>query len=91
MSTRRKFTSKFKSKVAIEALQERLSIQEIAQKYQLHPNQIQKWKREFLDNAAQVFESEKSSKKDPQKEQQKLYEKIGQLQVEVDFLKQALS
>ena len=91
MSKRRKFTSKFKSKVALEALQERLSIKEIAQKYQLHPNQIQKWKREFLDNAEQVFESDNASKKDSGREQQKLYEKIGQLQVEVDFLKKALS
>jgi transposase-like protein len=91
MSTRRKFSSKFKTKVAIEALQEKLTKQELAQKYQLHPNQIQKWKREFLDNADQVFESDNASKKDPEKEQQKLYEKIGQLQVEVDFLKNALS
>ncbi|MBS3777438.1 MAG: transposase [Bacteroidales bacterium] len=91
MSTRRKFSSKFKTKVAIEALQEKLTKQELAQKYQLHPNQIQKWKRAFLDNADQVFESDNASNKDPEKEQQKLYEKIGQLQVEVDFLKKALS
>lgn len=92
MSTRRKFTSKFKSKVAIEALQERLSVQEIAQKHQIHPNQVQKWKREFLNNAEQVFEKESTKKKTAaEKEQQQLYKKIGQLQVEVDFLKNALS
>jgi transposase len=92
MSKRRNFTSKFKSKVAIEALQERLSAQEIAQKYQIHPNQVQKWKREFLDNAEQVFEKDSTKKKTAaEKEQQELYKKIGQLQVEVDFLKNALS
>ena len=92
MSKRRNFTSKFKSKVAIEALQERLSAQEIAQKYQIHPNQVQKWKREFLNNAEQVFEKDSPKKKTAaEKEQQELYKKIGQLQVEVDFLKNALS
>ena len=92
MSNRRKFTSKFKSKVVIEALQERLSVLEIAQKYQIHPNQVQKWKREFLNNADQVFEKNSTKKKTAAgKEQQELYKKIGQLQVEVDFLKNALS
>ena len=92
MSQRRKFTSKFKTKVAIEALQEKLTKQEIAQKYQIHPNQVQKWKREFLDNAEQVFDKDQNKKKTSvEKEQQELYKKIGQLQVEVDFLKNALS
>ena len=92
MNKRRKFTSKFKTTVAIEALQEKLTKQELAQKYQIHPNQVQKWKREFLDNAEQVFEKDQSKKHDSgEKEQQRLYEKIGQLQVEVDFLKNALS
>ncbi|MBS3770887.1 MAG: DUF6261 family protein [Bacteroidales bacterium] len=66
--------------------------QEIAQKYQIHPNQVQKWKREFLNNAEQVFEKDSTKKKTAaEKGQQELYKKIGQLQVEVDFLKNALS
>lgn len=88
--TRRKFTAKFKAKFAIEALQERMSLQEIASKYEIHPNQISQWKRQFLDGAESVFEGDKSAKeeqKELQQEQDKLYKKIGRLQVENDFLK----
>jgi transposase len=91
MSKRRSFSAKFKTKVVLEALQERLSLQEIAQKYQIHPNQIRKWKNEFLNNAETVFDKGSQSKKRDLKEEEKLYKKIGQLQVEVDFLKNALS
>jgi transposase len=91
MSKRRKFSAKFKTKVVLEALQERLSLQEIAQKYQIHPNQIHKWKNEFLNNAESVFDKGSQSKKRDLQEEEKLYKKIGQLQVEVDFLKNALS
>jgi len=91
ISKRRTFSPKFKTKVVLEALQERLSLQEIAQKYQIHPNQIHKWKNEFLNNAETVFDKGSQSKKRDMKEEEKLYKKIGQLQVEVDFLKNALS
>ena len=49
--TRRKFTSKFKAKVAIEALKERDSLTVFAQKYELLPQQITNWKREFLEGS----------------------------------------
>lgn len=91
--SRRKFTAKFKAKVAIEALQERMTIQQIASKYEIHPNQISQWKRQFLDGAESVFESDTSAKdqqKELQSEQDKLYKKIGRLQVENDFLKKSL-
>lgn len=88
--TRRKFTAKFKAKVAIEALQERMTLHEIASKYEIHPNQISQWKRQFLDGAESVFEIDntvKEDKKELQQEQDKLYKKIGRLQIENDFLK----
>lgn len=92
MKSRRKFTAEFKAKVAIEALKERETITELAKRYDLHPNQITTWKREFLNKASQVF-SEGSSRvvKGEDKEKQKLYEVIGQQKVEIDFLKNALS
>jgi len=87
--TRRKFSSSFKTKVVLEALKERLTIQELSTKFEIHPGQISSWKKEFLDNASSAFESETSAdKSDDQK--QKLYSKIGQLQVENDFLKHVL-
>jgi len=57
--TRRKFTSAFKAKVAIEALKERETLSELAKRFDLHPNQISMWKREFLDNADQKTKKKK--------------------------------
>jgi transposase-like protein len=54
---RRKFSAAFKSKVAIEALKEQMTLQELAKKFDVHPNQITGWKREFIENASVVFES----------------------------------
>jgi transposase len=92
MKSRRKFTAEFKAKVAIEALKERESVIDLAKRFDLHPNQITNWKREFLDKASFVF-SEGSAvlEKTEDKEKQKLYEVIGQQKVEIDFLKKALS
>jgi transposase len=60
--TRRKFTSKFKAKVAIEALKDRDSLTVLAQKYELLPQQITNWKREFLEGSESVFEGKVKSK-----------------------------
>jgi len=92
MKSRKKFTAEFKAKVAIEALKERESITDLAKRYDLHPNQITTWKREFLNKASSVFsEVSASGDKSDDKEKQKLYEVIGQQKVEIDFLKKALS
>ena len=53
--SRRKFTAEFKAKVAIEAIKEIKTISELAQLYQVHPNLITHWKKEFLANAGKVF------------------------------------
>ncbi|MEI7935030.1 MAG: transposase [Chlorobiaceae bacterium] len=91
--TRRKFNPEFKTKVVIEALGERLTLTELAQKYELHPNQITLWKREFLDRAPEVFskgEKAQKTEEDFTREAEQLYKTIGQLKVEVDWLKKKL-
>ena len=89
--TRRKFTSKFKTKVVLEALKERHSLAELAQKYHVHPTQISGWKRDFLSSAESVFEKGKTDKRsESEKKNDQLLKTIGQLKVENDFLKDAL-
>ena len=86
---RRKFTSAFKAKVAIEAIKEDMTIQELSVKHQVHPSQITTWKKEFLENANLVFDSKRQEIKDDSKDKI-LYSKIGELQIEIDFLKKVL-
>ena len=89
--SRRKYTSKFKTKVVLEALKEKNTLAELAQRYEIHPQQITNWKREFLNNADQVFDKGKKSKKSELEEKEdQLLKVIGQLKVENDFLKNAL-
>ena len=95
MSTtpRRKFKADFKAKVALAALKEQQTIEEICKKFDIHPTQANQWKREFLANAATLFD--KDSKEllvqDNEKLLQELYAQIGQLKVENDFLKKKLN
>ncbi len=83
---RQKHSGAFKAKVAIEALQERESLSELSKKYGIHPNMITRWKKEFLERAPQLFDTTHPADKD-EKDLEKLYAKIGQLEIENDFLK----
>ena len=87
---RRKFSAAFKAKVAIEALRERYSLSELAERFELHPNQISQWKQAFLANSEQVFSTPKSQEEENPVDVEKLYAKIGQLEMERDFLKKSL-
>lgn len=88
---RRKFTSKFKTKVVVEALSERYTLAQLADRHKLHPNQISQWKNQFLSNAETVFDKGVKTQKDAaDEEKDQLLKTIGKLKVEVDFLKDAL-
>ncbi|MBK8501563.1 MAG: transposase [Saprospiraceae bacterium] len=88
---RRKFTSKFKTKVVLEAIKERQSAKELAERFKLTPQQISTWKREFLDNADQVFDgNSKNNKSEEEEKNDELLRVIGQQKVEIDFLKKNL-
>jgi transposase-like protein len=86
---RRKFTGAFKAKVAIEALKERETLAELSKRFEVHPNMISKWKQEFLERSAEIFD--KKSDADSEVDADKLYAKIGQLEIENDFLKKSLN
>ena len=90
--SRRKFTTKFKTKVVLEALKERSTLTVLSQKHGLLPQQITNWKREFLDGAEKVFEGKSKSKKtEAQEREESLLKIIGEQKVDIDFLKKALS
>lgn len=90
MKKRRKFTAEFKSKVALEALREQQPIHEIAKRHQLHPTQVTQWKKELLSNASSIFESARDKDEEAFRhkvKEDRLYKEIGQLKMDVDFLK----
>ena len=89
---RRKFTKEFKLKVILEALKERSTVKELCQNYELYPTQISNWKQAFLDKAMSTMDAKdlKEVESDNQEEKEKLYAKIGQLQMELDYLKKKL-
>jgi transposase-like protein len=91
MRTRRRFTADFKAKVALEALRGDRTIQEIAAKHQVHPNQVSAWKRQALDGLGAVFSNGSDAVlRDHEAEIDRLHAKIGQLTVERDFLSKGL-
>jgi putative transposase len=87
MRTRRRFTAEFKARVALEALRGDKTVQEIAAKHQVHPNQVSAWKRQALDGLSEVFSNgPDQERQDHETEIRDLHAKIGQLTVERDFL-----
>ena len=90
MSTikRKIFTGEQKAKVALAAIKGHKTVNEIAQEYAVHPTQVNQWKKDLLANAGQVFEGKRGPKPpDPGVDQDRLYAKIGQLNMELDWLK----
>ncbi|MBS1764007.1 MAG: transposase [Bacteroidetes bacterium] len=88
---RRKLTGSFKAKVALEALQEKKTIVQLAAEYNVHANQISSWKKQLQEQSSQVFEKPQEVKDDSvEKLQEELYKQIGQLRVENEWLKKNL-
>jgi transposase len=86
--TRRRIDGALKAKIALEALREQTSVNELGQRYQVHPNQVYAWKKQLQDQAARAFDSGAGKPADAAKEREieRLHAKIGQLIVERDFL-----
>ncbi len=91
MTTRRRFTAEFKSKVALEAIRGELTVSELARKHSIHSNLITGWKRQAIEGLAGVFDGSKAGERDQGRETEvrELHAKIGQLVIERDFLAKA--
>ena len=85
--SRKKHSASFKAKVALETLKNDMTIAELAQKYNIHPTQINRWKSDLLQKAEVIFRQGKKVDKSDEAYVAALERKAGQLTIEVDFLK----
>ena len=91
MTKRRTFTAEYKFKVALEAAKGTKTLSELAQEYQLHPNQISEWKLQLLKNGGEVFGQNTARQQREQAAlETELYEQIGRLKMELEWLKKKL-
>lgn len=84
--TRRKFSASFKAQVALAAIKENETLSVLAERFSVHPNMISKWKQEFIERSAEIFETP-APEKESEEKLEKLYAKIGELEMERDWLK----
>ncbi len=89
---RKVYKPEFKAKVALEAVRGKLTINQIAKQFEVHPNQISNWKKQFLASLPQIFDNTKQLRPVENEElTNQLYQQIGQLKVELDWLKKKSS
>ena len=87
---KKRYTAAFKSKVALEAIKGQKTISEIASEYEVHPAQVSQWKRQLRDGLEDVFTDPRRTGRSEEKEKDRLYQEIGRLKVELDWLKKKL-
>jgi transposase-like protein len=87
---RRNHLPAFKAKVALAALKGDKTLAQLAEEFDVHPNQINEWRRQLLDNAASIFGSHQDQQKMDESHLKDLHAKIGQLTLENDFLAKVL-
>jgi len=85
---RKNYTAKFKTQVALFAIREEKTLSELSSEFGVHANQIVRWKKEFLNRAEEIFSREADKRtQDAEVREAELYRQIGQLKVELDWLK----
>ncbi len=85
---RRQFNAGFKAKVALEAIKGQRTVQEIASAFSVHPNQVAQWKRQVLENLAELFtDGRRRTDLSDEELKSELYRQIGRLQMEIEWLK----
>ena len=87
---RRKFTAEFKAKIALEAVRGFRTINEIVRENQIHPNLVSKWKKEMIDRLPLLYSDKDMTNPDLDREKERLYQEIGKLQVELNWLKKKI-
>jgi transposase-like protein len=84
---RKRHPAAFKAKVALEAAKQTRTVADLAKVYQVHPVQISQWKKQLLDGVETLFRDGRRQREDGEAVQAELYEKIGRLDMEIDWLK----
>jgi len=91
MNKRKRYSAEFKAKVALEALKEQKTLTELSNQYQIHSVQISNWKKQLIEGSSSIFNnSNNNNYRKQQILEDHLYQEIGRLKIELDWLKKKL-